>query len=48
MLQIAKQNGWSSRRWEGISRPYSAEEVHQLRGTVHVEYSLARAGAEKL
>jgi len=48
MLHIASKNGWSSQRWEGIHRPYSAEEVHQLRGTIRVEYSLARAGAEKL
>ena len=48
MLHIAGKNGWSSHRWEGISRAYSADDVHQLRGTVRVEYSLARAGAEKL
>lgn len=48
MLQIAGKNGWSSQRWEGVSRAYSAEDVHRLRGTVRVEYSLARAGAEKL
>jgi isocitrate lyase len=35
-------------RWAGISRPYSAEDVTRLRGTVFVEHSLARLGAEKL
>lgn len=35
-------------RWAGIVRPYSAEEVVRLRGTVPVEHSLARLGAEKL
>ena len=35
-------------RWAGISRAYSAEEVVRLRGTVHVEHSIARLGAEKL
>jgi isocitrate lyase len=35
-------------RWEGIQRDYSAEDVVLLRGTVHVESSLARRGAEKL
>jgi isocitrate lyase len=35
-------------RWQGISRPYSAEDVLRLRGTVDVEFSLARQGAEKL
>jgi isocitrate lyase len=32
----------------GITRGYSAEDVVRLRGTVHVEHSLARLGAEKL
>ena len=35
-------------RWAGITRPYSAEDVVRLRGTVAVEHSLARLGAEKL
>lgn len=37
-----------SPRWKGIKRDYSAEDVVRLRGTVHVEHSLARLGAEKL
>ena len=41
-------DGWDSPRWDGITRTYSPEEVRRLRGTVRVEYSLARAGAEKL
>jgi isocitrate lyase len=43
-----KQEWSSSSRWNGISRDYSAEDVVRLRGTVHVEHSLARLGAEKL
>ncbi len=35
-------------RWNGITRPYSAKEVVRLRGTIHVEHSLARLGAERL
>jgi isocitrate lyase len=35
-------------RWKGIKRNYTAEDVVRLRGTVHVEHSLARLGAEKL
>ena len=35
-------------RWAGVTRPYSAEDVVRLRGTVPIEYSLARHGAEKL
>jgi isocitrate lyase len=38
---------WDSPRWDGITRTYEAEEVERLRGTVRVEHSLARAGAEK-
>lgn len=37
-----------SARWKGVTRGYSADEVVRLRGTVEVEYSLARQGAEKL
>ena len=35
-------------RWTGIRRNYSAEDVARLRGTVPVEHSLARRGAERL
>ena len=35
-------------RWSGIERPYTAADVERLRGTVHVEHSLARLGAERL
>jgi isocitrate lyase len=38
----------SDPRWKGISRPYSAEQVERLRGTVQVEHTLARMGAERL
>jgi len=40
---------WSrDRRWQGVSRRYTAEDVTRLRGTVHVEHSIARDGAERL
>lgn len=43
------QKDWeTSKRWSGVERDYSAQDVDRLRGTVHVEHSLARAGAEKL
>src|SRR3989440_9574279 len=35
-------------RWKGIKRGYAAEEVVRLRGSVHIEHTLARRGAEKL
>jgi len=34
-------------RWQGIQRPYSTADVGRLRGSVRIEYSLARLGAEK-
>ncbi len=43
------QHDWNTNpRWQGIERNYSADDVVRLRGTVHVEHSLARLGAEKL
>ena len=35
-------------RWAGITRPYSEKDVQQLRGSVHIEHTLARLGAERL
>jgi isocitrate lyase len=35
-------------RWAGIKRPYSGADVVRLRGSVHIEYTLARLGAERL
>ncbi|MCA9712131.1 MAG: isocitrate lyase, partial [Myxococcales bacterium] len=35
-------------RWKGITRPYSADDVQRLRGSVVVEHTLARLGAERL
>ncbi len=35
-------------RWQGVRRPYSAADVVRLRGSVPVEHSLARQGAERL
>ncbi len=43
------QSSWESdARWKGIDRRYSAEDVIRLRGSFHVEQSLARMGAERL
>ena len=38
----------SDPRWHGITRPYSAEDVVKLRGTVRIEHTLARMGADRL
>ncbi|MDP3269121.1 MAG: isocitrate lyase [Legionella sp.] len=35
-------------RWDGVTRPYSAEDVVHLRPSIEIEYSLARHGATKL
>ena len=40
---------WSTDpRWKGVQRGYSAEEVLKLRGTVHIEHTLATLGAQRL
>jgi isocitrate lyase len=39
---------WKRKRWEGIIRPYSADDVVRLRGSLQIEHTLARNGAEKL
>ncbi|AGX02324.1 isocitrate lyase [Bacillus sp. NRRL B-14911] len=45
----AIQEKWEMEdRWKGIERPYSAEDVLRLRGTVQIEHTLARRGADKL
>jgi len=38
----------TSPRWKGIRRPYSAKQVERLRGTIGIEHTLARRGAENL
>ena len=35
-------------RWAGITRPYRPEDVERLRGSIHIEHTLARLGAERL
>src|SRR5579883_1990733 len=40
---------WASdARWKGIQRPYRGEDVLKLRGSLQIEYTLARRGAERL
>jgi len=46
---IAMEKDWlENPRWKGVERPYDAAEVMRLRGSVTIEYTLARLGAEKL
>jgi isocitrate lyase len=43
------EHDWKTNpRWHGITRPYAAADVDRLRGTVQVEHTLARLGAERL
>src|SRR6266550_4099626 len=35
-------------RWRGITRPYSSTDVERVRGSLRIEHTLARRGAEKL
>src|SRR6202453_1095134 len=35
-------------RWSGVKRPYTAEDVLRLRGSIHIEHTLSRLGAERL
>ena len=45
--QTSTNSGGTNARGGAIERPYSAADVAKLRGTVRIEYSLARQGAEK-
>ena len=43
------QKDWDTNpRWQGIKRNYTAEDVVRLRGSLQIEHTLARRGAEKL
>jgi isocitrate lyase len=42
------QNGTFDGRWDGIRRDYTAKDVARLRGSLQIEYTLARRGAERL
>ena len=49
-LESAKiQKDWDENpRWKGVKRGYSAADVYRLRGSLQIEYTLARRGSEKL
>src|ERR1700674_1784809 len=49
LAQAAMNEDWASNaRWKGVERPYRAEDVLRLRGSIHIEHTLARMGAERL
>src|SRR5207244_13575729 len=35
-------------RWDGVTRPDTAGDVYRLRGSIDIEYSVARYGAARL
>ena len=35
-------------RWQGVTRPYTPEDVLRLRGSIQIEYTLAQLGAQRL
>ncbi|HKP53874.1 MAG TPA: isocitrate lyase [Chloroflexia bacterium] len=46
---VGLAQSWANeQRWDGITRPYSPEDVLKLRGSVRIEHTLARMGAERL
>jgi isocitrate lyase len=47
-VQTLEQDWADNPRWKGVKRGYRAEEVVRLRGSLRVEHTLAKRGAEKL
>jgi isocitrate lyase len=48
MIDAIKRDWAENPRWKGVKRSYGAEDVVRLRGSVRIEHTLARLGAEKL
>src|SRR5215472_9654870 len=49
LAQAALNYDWATNpRWKGVERPYAPEDVLRLRGSIHIEHTLARMGAERL
>jgi len=49
LAQEAMNHDWKTNtRWKGVERPYTPEDVLRLRGSIHIEHTLARMGAERL
>ena len=46
-IKQLEKNWQENPRWDGIKRPYTAEEVVNLKGSANIEYTLAKNGAEK-
>jgi isocitrate lyase len=48
MIEAIRKDWAENPRWRGVKRGYSAEDVVRVRGSVQIEHTLARLGAEKL
>jgi isocitrate lyase len=48
MIDATRKDWAENPRWKGVKRGYGAEDVVRLRGSVRIEHTLARLGAEKL
>jgi isocitrate lyase len=48
MVEEIARNWTLDSRWEGVTRPYTPEDVARLGGSVRIEHTLARMGAERL
>ncbi|HYA57421.1 MAG TPA: isocitrate lyase [Thermoplasmata archaeon] len=48
MTEALRAEWKENERWKGIVRPYHAEDVERLRGSLHIEYTLATLGAQRL
>ncbi|MFL6715676.1 MAG: isocitrate lyase, partial [Burkholderiaceae bacterium] len=47
-IQALEKDWAENSRWEGVKRPYTAEDVVRLRGSMQIEHTIAKRGAEKL
>ena len=47
-IDALKKDWAENPRWKGIKRPYTAEEVVSISGSIQIEYTLAKNGAQKL
>jgi isocitrate lyase len=45
---MSSANSGDTQRWDRITRPFAQEDVERLRGSVRIEYTLAKEGAKRL
>lgn len=47
-MKLLKESWNNDARWKGIKRPYTAKDVNDLAGSITIEHTLAKVGAERL